>query len=490
MTMESMEYGISMEEQAMHQLGTAPDAPETGNGANGVLEETALPGQEVDPTGEASQTVQEAGGDPEAAPKKKRASRKKAEKAGDAAAVEASSGSLPLESPEGGGELPLPEGTPPAGELPEADQLDPEAGGAGSGDVIVMGLAAPEEGDPPDGEAVVDGEAVGETPPLGEEPLPPAQSTPTETAPQAAPRPRAGRSAEGHSPLLSLKLNELDRNLTEQERQEWNDIYASFRSKSVLTGKIIGVDAHAFHGRNRETGQVERRRMYCAAVIALRVKVLIPESEMWLPDEERPTHVLRNMSGAEIDYVILDVDRENNMAIASRRMGTMIRRRAFDAARGGHEAGERLTCRILTVGPSRCLVECGGRDLTLRYQDISYSSYSDLREKYHPGEKLDCVLKSFDRASGRLTISVKEAAPNPFEGAAARHPLGCRRQAVISGKYGGGVFCTMPDGTTCLCLYTAQHTDRDFRKGDTVILVIVKYDFERSLIYGRILSKW
>lgn len=100
MTMESMEYGISMEEQAMHQLGTAPDAPETGNGANGVLEETALPGQEVDPTGEAAQTVQEAGGDPEAAPKKKRASRKKAEKAGDAAAVEASSGSLPLESPE------------------------------------------------------------------------------------------------------------------------------------------------------------------------------------------------------------------------------------------------------------------------------------------------------------------------------------------------------------------------------------------------------
>jgi len=52
------------------------------------------------------------------------------------------------------------------------------------------------------------------------------------------------------------------------------------------------------------------------------------------------------------------------------------------------------------------------------------------------------------------------------------------------------VFCTMPDGTTCLCLYTAQHTDRDFRKGDTVILAVVKYDYERSLIYGRILSKW
>ena len=119
-----------------------------------------------------------------------------------------------------------------------------------------------------------------------------------------------------------------------------------------------------------------------------------------------------------------------------------------------------------------------------------YASYSDLREKYHPGQTLDCVLKEYDRASGHVTISVKEAAPNPFEGARQRHPLGSRRQAVISGKYGGGVFCTLPDDTTCLCLYTAQHTDRDFREGDTVILVIVKYDMERSLIYGRILSKW
>ena len=287
-----------------------------------------------------------------------------------------------------------------------------------------------------------------------------------------------------------MDLNKLDRDLTEPERQEWNNIYASFRSKSVLTGKIIGIEAHAFIVQNRETGQVQRRRIYCAAVIAYKVKVLIPETEMWMPGDERPTHVLRNMSGAEIDYVILDVDRVGGMATASRRMGAVIRRHAFDTARGGHETGERLPCRVLTVGPNRCLIECGGRDLTLRYRDISYSSYDDLRKQYRPGEHYDCILKEYDRAAGLMRVSIKEAAPNPFEGAAVRHPLGCRRQAVISGKYGGGVFCTMPDGTTCLCLYTAQHTDREFRKGDTVILAVVKYDYERSLIYGRILSKW
>ena len=54
-------------------------------------------------------------------------------------------------------------------------------------------------------------------------------------------------------------------------------------------------------------GQVERRRIYCTTIIVCKVKVLIPETEMWVPGEVRLSHVLRNMSGAEIDYVILAV---------------------------------------------------------------------------------------------------------------------------------------------------------------------------------------
>lgn len=160
--------------------------------------------------------------------------------------------------------------------------------------------------------------------------------------PRNAPRPRPVserarlKTAEDHASLLSLKLNRLDRDLTEQERQEWNDIYASFRAKSVLTGKVIGVDGHTFNVRNRETGALERRVMHCAVIIQYRVKVLIPETEMWVPGQERPSHVLRYMTGAEIGYTILDVDRKGGVVIASRRMAAVSLCRAFDNVRGGH----------------------------------------------------------------------------------------------------------------------------------------------------------
>lgn len=263
-----------------------------------------------------------------------------------------------------------------------------------------------------------------------------------------------------------------------------------YRSKSILTGRIMGIDTHSFTVRNRETRQTERRKMLCAVIINYRVKVLIPETEVWYPGQERPPYVLRNMSGAETDYIILDVDREGGVAIGSRRMALAAQRHFFDTIKGGRSIGEKLTCRVLAVGPRRCLVECGGRDMSLSQKDLTYIATPDLRTRYHPGQTLNCVLKEYDRREGQFWVSVKDTVDNPFFGALRRHPIGSRRQAVISGKYGGGVFCTLSDETVCLCHYSTLHSDLDFHVGDTVILAIKQFDYERSLIYGRILSKW
>lgn len=103
----------------------------------------------------------------------------------------------------------------------------------------------------------------------------------------------------------------MDRELTDREREEWNEIYASLRSRTILTGTVVGIDTHSFKVRDRDTKRIEYREILCAVVIAYRVKVLIPETEIWQPGSERPSHVLqRAWQAAEIDYVILDVDRE------------------------------------------------------------------------------------------------------------------------------------------------------------------------------------
>ena len=189
-------------------------------------------------------------------------------------------------------------------------------------------------------------------------------------------------------------------------------------------------------------------------------------------------------------FNIIKVDRENGFALASRKSAMKTRRSYFAHRTELNAPGTRLKCRVIDVGPVRCTVECYGHDIRLTQKDLCYMSVSDLRAVYRPGQELDCVVTDYDADEDRLRVSVKAALSDPFEGAERRHPVNSRRQAVISGKYAGGVFCNLPDGTVCMCSYAYQYEDSDFESGDTVILTVKRFDSNKRQMYGKILSKW
>ncbi len=155
--------------------------------------------------------------------------------------------------------------------------------------------------------------------------------------------------------FYELDFNELDRGLSEEERKEWNSIYASFRGRSAITGTIIGVDLYARYLPRSEARMLENKRELCAVVVPYRIPILIRESEMWELGEERPDFVLRNMVGASIDVIVTKVERTANRAQASRRQASRSQRRFFAAREDLHAVGSRITCRMLAVGPRRCL---------------------------------------------------------------------------------------------------------------------------------------
>lgn len=290
--------------------------------------------------------------------------------------------------------------------------------------------------------------------------------------------------------FYELDFNELDRGLSEEERKEWNSIYASFRGRSAITGTIIGVDLYARYLPRSEARMLENRRELCAVVVPYRIPILIRESEMWELGEERPDFVLRNMVGASIDVIVTKVERAANRAQASRRQASRSQRRFFASREDLHAAGSRITCRMLAVGPRRCLVDCYGYDLDMTQREIRYAAIPDLRTEFHPGSEIDCIVKEYHPRTGELIVSAKETEVNPFFGAEERHPVGSRRFAMISGKYGGGVFCNLPDGVTCMCNYSYQHEDADFMVGEHVMLMVQRYDQEKLQMYGKIMSKW
>ena len=98
-------------------------------------------------------------------------------------------------------------------------------------------------------------------------------------------------------------------------------------------------------------------------------------------------------------------------------------------------------------------------------------------------------MKEYDSRANHLVLSAKELKSNPYDGADFRHPLGCSRQAMISSKYAGGVFCNLVDGVTVMCNYSFQFEDGDFDMGDRVTVVIQRYDDQKKQVYGKIVAK-
>ena len=286
-----------------------------------------------------------------------------------------------------------------------------------------------------------------------------------------------------------LNLTELDRDLSEEQQKEWNAIYASYRAGSVLTGRIAGMDTTSLKVKNKDTGKTEIQEINCLVVISYRVKVLIPEQDIWLNEKtQRPTHVLRSMTGAIIDYVITGIDREGECCVASRRLALGIRKRNF--LKLPPKDNKKIQLNILAVGKVHLLATVGGFDMTLSQRDLSYGMLADLRDKYHPGDTVTAVVKDYDEENEKLTVSVKDAEPHPFIGADMRHPVGSRRASFISGKYKGGVFCKLEENLDCLCIYSPSQYDIDFEVGDQVIVVITKYNYTKKQIYGKIVAKW
>ena len=251
------------------------------------------------------------------------------------------------------------------GEIPPAFGDGPGLPGEDGDEVMVVDVSAPPLGSGPEAEPPVEPtDPMPEDVPLvdGQEPGP-TGDVPMEDEPSAmvegtpVPKPTPDGDAPPAPPLtdrqsfFALDFRELDRGLSQEERQAWNSIYASFRGHSVLSGTVIGADPHSMNVRSRETGRVEKRTMYCVVVLVYRVPVYIPATEMWM-GEARPDYVLQNMMGATIDFIITKVDREGGYAIASRRQAARAQRYFFAHRPDLCAEGARVKCRLLAVGPA------------------------------------------------------------------------------------------------------------------------------------------
>lgn len=256
--------------------------------------------------------------------------------------------------------------------------------------------------------------------------------------------------------------------MEEMEVSVWNEIYASRQTKMRISGTVSAIEEH--DGRD------------CLIVFKDDVKIIIPASESGI--EEPNKAKLHSIIGADIEFVVKGINREANIAVASRKEALEQKR---EEELPNLKPGMIVEAQVVSVGKARAVFEVAGVEVKLHISDITWTYLEDLREILYTGQRVKAVVKEVDAKSGKLKISVKEAQPHPFDRSIHMHQVDGQYLAEVTGVVEYGVFVRFSTGVEALCPHP-NTTEYRPRKGDKVLVIIRKIIPEKKHVVGYIIK--
>lgn len=235
--------------------------------------------------------------------------------------------------------------------------------------------------------------------------------------------------------ILTVDTDGQTRPLREQEDVNWHELTNAFRTRKILSGMLGGIE-------KLESGWV-------VAVIQYKgYRVIIPMEEMMINLEgdgrenadtvNRQTRLANNMLGAEIDFIVRDMDQKTRSIVASRKEAMVRKRQLFYFTEGtdGHpmvRPSRIVEARVIAVAPKAVRLEVFGVECSLKARDMAWEWMVDANDKFANGDiVLVKVLKMTAESpeNMRVEVSAKEAQPNTNR----ENLMRLRRQGKYVGK--------------------------------------------------------
>jgi small subunit ribosomal protein S1 len=141
----------------------------------------------------------------------------------------------------------------------------------------------------------------------------------------------------------------------------------------------------------------------------------------------RPVHNLDSWVGQDIHVKILKLNRKRGNIVVSRKVvveeDVTVRR---SSALEGLEEGSVITGTVKTLTDYGAFIGLGGIDGLLHVSDMSYGRVTHPSEMVSPGDQITVKVLKFDKAKERISLGLKQLAPDPWENIQERYPIGTR----------------------------------------------------------------
>ena len=258
-----------------------------------------------------------------------------------------------------------------------------------------------------------------------------------------------------------------------QEKIKSQNINSSKEKFKILKGNIVAI----------ETEKMKEQNINCAIVDFKGIKIMIPATEM-IPEGKNDKKILRNMMGAEINFIVVEIDKVGEKAIASR-IKAMERIKEINLKK--LEVGDKIYSKVIGVWKKYIRVECIGIDFVIKAQDLQYGFVDDVSKIYKINEQVKVLIKSIDLENNKIKISIKDLLEDPFKNIRKDFTEGGEYLASITGYADNGIFANIAQGVDTVCTLPTW-LDRPPLPGDKVIIKIYKIIPERRKIYSSLVK--
>ena len=308
------------------------------------------------------------------------------------------------------------------------------------------------------------------------------EEPPAEMQQEEKPRKRARRKS-----VLSIDERPSVETDEEKAQSDLIDLLESLKTGRILTGTIQGVEQAS---DNSVSYAVIYHGVFKVIVPAAEA-VETPEDLRSRPMEEVLHYLLTKRLGAEVDYIVKGIDKDANVAIASRMEAMKAKRKQFYL--GTDRDGSNLIypglcaeARVVSSIRAGIFVDLFGLEIYIPLRELSYQRLMDAAGYFQPGQRILVKVLDVDRSDKnniKASASVKQAGENPYEKALRMYTVGNRYVGSVSMVDTNGVFVALDGGIDCLCSYPKRGRPP---RGARVTVRILGINHETNRIWGAI----
>jgi len=262
-------------------------------------------------------------------------------------------------------------------------------------------------------------------------------------------RDRRGADIEGYLLLSHERAS---------RRRAWDNLEKAHRENLPVLGRVIG---RVKGGLNVDVG----------------VAAFMPSTQI----DVRPIHNLDAFIGQDLPVKVIKLNRRRDNVVVSRKAAMEEEMTSRKTSLLDHlKEGDVVAGVVKNLTDYGAFVDLGGIDGLLHVSDMSHGRVAHPSGVLQVGDEITVKVLKFDREKERISLGLKQVAPDPWEHAVERFPLGTRVLGRVVSTTDYGAFVELEPGVEGLIHISEmtwsrrmKHPSKLVHVGDTVESVVL-----------------